>query len=261
MVRTADKFIRSLQSWWEFVESGTPQRLLEAHADYETWWKAVNRVEFFGRYISIRAIEAIRRDAEAHGNLHPEMELADIRSIGGDSPVRALTMFFPEWFQPMILNTKDPGGADEAATFLLNELQDTGSPMNHYQFAAMLCEYREAYEDGHQYPGRTIDQELAYMNGKHIAYWEAKGYAMGLRSARRDLFPHEALGEVDHRWEGVRPELSHLLRDWGVVWSDMRYQWTGGKDETNGLLQMRDAGVEFARIQGELPVGWHVTIP
>jgi hypothetical protein len=255
MVRTAPKFIRSLTSWWEFVESGTPQRLLEQRADYEAWWKAVNRVEFFGRYISIRAIEAIRRDAERHGQPHPEMELQDIRSIGGDSPVRALTMFTPGWFHPLLLT--DAGHADDVAEQVLQAVRDSGSMMNHYEFAAMLCEYREAYEDGHQYPGRTIDQELTYMNGKHIAYWEGKGYAMGLRSARRDLFPHEALGEVNG-WTEVRPELSHLLRDWGIVWSDMRYQWTGGKDEADGLLHPRDVQAEHERV---LNISMEFTIP
>lgn len=223
MVRTPAKFARSLLSWLDWISSGEPEHLLASGADYESWWKAVNRVDFFGRYISIRAIEAIRRDALLVGHDHAGMQLRDIRSMGGDSPVRALTLFMPEWAQPLVLN--DPGAADEWAEQLQAELLPKSQGMNHYVFAAMLCEYREAYEDGHQYAGRTIDQELEYLQKPHAAYWEGRGLTFSLPIARTVLFPVEALGEVQG-WNGVRPDLSHLLRDHGKVWSDLRYSYT-----------------------------------
>lgn len=221
-VRTPAKFTRSLASWAEYIESGEPQYLLEQQAPYEQWWDSVNRVEFFGRYIVIRAIEAIRRDAARNGHPHPEMALRDIRAMGGDSPVRALTMFYPAASADKILGS--PKAADQLAQYLLEDLRDAGSTMDHYVFAAMLCEYREAYEDGHQYPGRTIDQELEYQHGPHAAYW-AKHFTPALPGARMALFPPQALGEATGSWEGVRPDLSHLLRDHGYVWSDLVYDW------------------------------------
>jgi hypothetical protein len=235
-IRTPAKFIRSLSSWAEYVLSGEPEYLLEKRAPYERWWQSINRVEFFGRYISIRAIEAIRRDAALHGDAHPEMELHDIRAMGGDSPVRALTMFYPAGSSEAILT--NPKAADQLAQYLLEDIRRAGNSMDHYIFAAMLCEYREAYEDGHQYPGRTVDQELEYQQGRHHAYWEGRREAFRVDEVRREIFPELALGEA-HGWEGVRPELSHLLRDHGIVWSDLDYVWTGGERESKGDLQAR----------------------
>jgi hypothetical protein len=91
----------------------------------------------------------------------------------------------------------------------------------------MLCEYREAYEDHHQYPGRTLDQELDYQDSDAATYWLAKGYPTGLWQARKELFPDVALGETQG-WSGIRHDLSRWLRDRGVNWSDTLYDYMNG---------------------------------
>jgi hypothetical protein len=95
--------------------------------------------------------------------------------------------------------------------------------VGHYVLAALLCEYRVAYENRGQYPGRTIDQELEYLNGPKGAYWAAL-YDTALWSAREAVVPHEALGEKQC-WTGVRHDLSRWLRDNGTVWSDTIYDY------------------------------------
>ena len=88
----------------------------------------------------------------------------------------------------------------------------------------MLCEYREAYEDRHQYPGRTIDQELEYLSGPKARWWEDRGFQTLLWKARSETFPAYALGEVQG-WQGVRHDLSRWLRDKGENWTDSRHEY------------------------------------
>lgn len=224
-VRTAEKFTISLASYADWVRSGEAANLLDSSADYEAWWASVNRVEFFGRYISIRVIEAIRRSEHEAGRPHPEMELPDIRGIGGHSPVRALTLFFPANAADLL--RPDWKRAEELAEYLYLQLRMRGAEgISRYVLAAMLCEYREAFEDLHQYPGRTLDQELEYLHHPKAAYWAKRGLALhDILEARRELFPDAALGEVGNRWQGVRHELSRWLRERNENWSDLRYTW------------------------------------
>lgn len=222
-VRTPEKFHRSIASYRLWVLRGEAERLLSYPASYETWWDSVNSVEFFGRYISIRVIEAIRRSEALLGRDHPTMHLKDIRSIGGHSPIRALTLFFPESEKALL--SQDTMTADVLGEGLFREIRERLPWLDHYVYAAMLCEYREAYEDRHQYPGRTIDQELEYLGGEKSAYWAERGVDFGrIWAARKVLHPAASLGEIQG-WPGVRHELSAHLRDTGRNWSDLRERY------------------------------------
>src|SRR6266850_3159236 len=181
-VRTPEKFARSLESYGDWAALALPH-LLQNEATYDQLWESANRSVYqFGRYIIIRVLELYRRSG------FTKAELYDIRSIGGWSPVRALTLFYPDKTDELL------GGniraADELAMQLFYELKANGLALNPYVYAAMLCEYREALEDSNQFPGHTIDQELGYAN-RFGPWWEERGFKTSLWEVRSKLFPRE----------------------------------------------------------------------
>jgi hypothetical protein len=226
MVREPSRMNACLRSWLEWCQSREPRRLLAVQdlmspkEAYDAWYASVEQVMYFGRYITIRVVEFLRRYAGA------KAELYDVRSIGGESPVRCLALLYPEW-EYRLLERKEAGMADALAEDLLGMIQAVLPQVGHYVLAAMLCEYRVAYENRGQYPGRTIDQELEYLNGPKGAYWADK-YDTALWAAREAVVPHAALGEK-HGWAGIRHDLSRWLRDKGEVWSDTKYDYMEAK--------------------------------
>lgn len=223
MVRTPAAFAKAQLSYLVWLQDAVPilrqYRHLPPEALYDLWWASIigldgwPGIHNFGRYITIRLIEFVNR----YGGEH--LPLYDIRSIGAESPIRALMLFRPDRAADLATGKRDV--VDEVAEGVLAEARTVWPDISHYVFAAMLCEYREAYEDHHQYPGRTHDQELQYATHPKLAYWEESGR---LFEARAALFPHEVLGEK-HGWLGIRHELSYVLRDRGMVWSDLRYKY------------------------------------
>lgn len=225
-VRTPEKFIRAqigLLDWVELCERNLIPRSQGVPAEqlYELWWQAADTVPYFGRYINIRLIEYVNRITDL------PLDLQDIRAIGGWSPIRALSMFRPEEWS--VLRTGSAEGVNRIAEDVLRDCREIGE-MSYYTFAAMLCEYREAYEDRHQYPARTHDQELEYSYSPKFRHWDTPPQAMW--EARKALFPVEALGE-HAGWTGLRHGLSRILRDHGYVWSDVEYDFTATKDFAN----------------------------
>lgn len=224
-VRSPDNFIRAqigVADWIQFgVRHLLTQKDLYATPEwaYDAWWKVANRIPFFGRYINIRLLEYANR-------LMPQLglDLYDIRAIGGWSPIRGLSLFRPEKWGELSTGQAEP--VNRIANEVLSDLRQFG-PMSYYTFAAMLCEYREAWEDHHQYPGRTHDQELEYASSPKFAHWDEPPDA--LWNARKALFPHEALGEMNG-WRSIRHDLSKVLRDHGYVWSDLRYDFSATTD-------------------------------
>jgi hypothetical protein len=225
MVRTPLKFIANLLSWMTWQMNEVPH--LHRHREdsrrlYDEWYDSImEHVLYHGRYITIRAVEGIRRATGI------PLYLYDIRSIGGESPVRCLSLLYPD-FEQRLLVDKDAKIAEVLGNSLLESVQQEVPGADHYMLAAMLCEYREAYEDRHQYPARTIDQELEYLNGPKAKHWEQKGFETGLWAARKAVVPAQALGEYNG-WEGVRHDLSRWLRDRGENWSDHRYTYPDGQ--------------------------------
>jgi hypothetical protein len=224
MVRTRPKMAECLLSWRDWMKSGVLSEInsrhfwMEPHAYYDmVYGSIIDNVMFFGRYITIRIVEFLRRHANIPAHLY------DIRSMGGESPVRCLSLLFPEATNSLLIE-KDPKVAEYLGTALLEEVQMAVPSVTHYVLAAMLCEYREAYEDHHQYPGRTIDQELEYLNGPKAEWWENRGFKTDLWDARMACFPREVLGELRY-WGGIRHDLSRVLRDNGYNWSDLHYTY------------------------------------
>jgi hypothetical protein len=125
----------------------------------------------------------------------------------------------------LLTNTSEANKvADELAADLLVRVKNKLSGVNYYVLAAMLCEYREYFERRHQYPGWTIDQEpLLY--DKVRKYWANDLDTKLFWSTRKALFPHKALGEIKGDWYGTRWPVTKTLRDFGYVWSDLRYDY------------------------------------
>lgn len=221
-VRSAKKLSRCLRSSMDWVvgelESVTTMPPEETPEAYDRVWESVLNIDFIGRYIGIRLIEGLRRFCGVPARLY------DIRSVGGWSPKKALVYFYPDDAAQLLT----PGQAGEECTGrraneLLVRTQEVLPAVDHYVVAAMLCEYREAFEDHHQYPGWTIDQEPDLYT-KASGYWGDALDSRAFWQARTDLFPRAVLGEHND-WRGTRWPLTKLLRDNGYNWSDLRYDY------------------------------------
>lgn len=242
-VRTVQNMFECLMSLAFWMQDKLPGWTgIRDWADLETtyddiWKEAENDLRFMGRYIIIRLLEAMHRFMDLQPHLY------DIRSIGGWSPKLALGLLFPEHL-PLLLSpdTKENvKRVDEIAFHAIRVFSDTfRTPMSPYVFAAMLCEYRVAYEKRHQYPGWTIDQEPAYWF-KIKDYWDSqKGWQwvnhvqQKFFEARLLLFPEENLGELaQNGWNDTRIPPRSTLRDYGYNWSDYRYDYNHTLDFAN----------------------------
>lgn len=252
MVRTAVAMTRCLLSYraWMLDElpglptpnshHWSPKRI------YAAWWDSIlgshktgqPGVHNFGRYITIRLLEFFNRYLP---EMRGALELTDVRAIdpSAHSPIRCLAMLYQDHAYPLL--TLVPGVADVLAERLLVDVQKVAPATNHYVLAAMLCEYRVAYERHHQYPGRTIDQELHYQQGSAAAFWNIRGFKTDIWEARRQLFPVEALGEING-WKGIRKEPEQWLSTRGQNWSDLLYTYPSGEPRlTRSTSPARDA--------------------
>lgn len=222
-VRTPEKMAECLQSYANWMDrfpdlmkqvGGLP----ETPETYDIVWASVDDIKYFGRYIAIRFIEGLRRYCGIPARLY------DIRSIGGWSPKRALCYLYPQHAATLLVD--DAAGnamTDKLAMDLLRRVRKRLPKVDEYVLAAMLCEYKSSFENHHQYPGWTIDQEpLLY--DKVFNYWGNKVDRDVLWRARKALFPPEVLGELNG-WNGTRWPLTRTLRDHGYVWSDLLYSY------------------------------------
>lgn len=205
-----------------------PNVLKSEWYDY-VWQDTDKKLKFMGRYIIIRLLEALHR----FSGLEPY--LYDIRSIGGWSPKRALGLLYPDDI-PLLMSpdTKENILKVDALAYGAMERfnNEYGVTMSPYVFAAMLCEYRVAYEKMHQYPGWTIDQEPAYWYkikpywifkyGQDWCYWRIE---KPFYETRIKLFSQFCLGEING-WPGTRVEPREVMRKHGYNWSDLLYDYT-----------------------------------
>ena len=222
-VRTPAKFSECLLGYCRWMHHTLPETLAELKGlgndeGYDLLWQSVNSVKYLGRYINIRILDLYHRYCGVDHHLY------DIRSIGGWSPKKMLALLYPERADVLLGPGKygDPL-ANELATEAMYKYIADGLKIDFYIFAAMLCEYRVAYENMRQYPGRTHDQEIEYFRKKGQP-WVDKGFEFQMFRARKALFPNECLGELNG-WGGIRDELSTVMRDYHYVWSDVDYEY------------------------------------
>jgi hypothetical protein len=218
-VRSLTNFTESLLGYHHWINNNLKPALQTLNQKspefYEQIWEITNQVPFFGRYIVIRAIEGLRRLGIA------DARLTDIRAIGGHSPVRALTLFYPAHTNSLL--SMDESVVNACGERLIKEAKPRIPHWDHYTCAAMLCEYRKAFEDGHEYAARTQDAEIGHYN-KFIPYWENLGFRSEIPQARSKIFNHLCLGEKQG-WTDVRKELENTLLKHGYNWSDTIYDY------------------------------------
>jgi hypothetical protein len=224
-VRTAPKMAKCLVSYanWQRDEFPRIRKLkndssLTDKEYYDIVWESSNQVWSFGRYIVIRMIEGLRRYCAIPAQLY------DLRSIGGWSPKKCLCYLYPDYADVILKDDKEGNRVtNELFEDLLTTMRKKLPSLDYYVLAAMLCEYKGAYENHHQYVGWTIDQEpLLY--DKVIAYWGKELDPKELWEARAASFPRKVLGEFGG-WNGTRWELAKILRDYGYNWSDLKYDY------------------------------------
>lgn len=221
-VRTPAKMSECLLSYARWVCEEFPKLIPKIGEDsrefYDRVWESVNSVRYFGRYISIRLIEGLRRYCGVPATLY------DIRSIGGWSPKKCLCFLYPMHASRLLRDDKEGNALTNKLAYCLLETVRTKIPsVNVYVLAAMLCEYKGAFEKRHQYPSWTIDQEpLLY--DKVFSYWGNKVDRQLLWRARRALFPKQVLGEYNG-WNGTRWDVAKVLRDYGYNWDDRVFDY------------------------------------
>lgn len=170
----------------------------------------------YGRYFGMKLYEALRRAGEIDVPM-----FTDIQPKDGKLSRKGLTLIFPEHDY----KAKDQFAcleANELANELVemcNESEMFAETIDWFTIEVLLCEYRQAVRGG-QYPGRAHDSEL-----DHYRTVSAKNPEVQFRmlEARRQLFPHWALGELQG-WEGRRP-LGTVMNQYGYVWSDKIYSY------------------------------------
>lgn len=185
---------------------------------YELAWADVNSSPRIGRYVAIKLLELWRRD----GTL--TIETPDIRPKGAWSPRKTLGELFPGRGievkgddSPSVLVQTNIASCEA----IMRLREEYGVEIDHFDLQVLLCEYRESWEGKKQYPGRSLDSELGYAwKAQDLHYPETAMWA-----ARRALFPHKHLGELNG-WQGPRKDVAVLLHDEGYVWSDLLYDYT-----------------------------------
>ena len=222
-VRTPAKMTRCLVEYAVWLDQKFDHLLeyqlkaSDSQVYYDFVWDELTSVYSFGRYIGIRIIEGFRRYCGIPATLY------DVRSIGGWSPRKCLCYLYPDSRELLLTDSIEGMKITDELTYdLINRMKGIVK-VNTYVMAAMLCEYRVAFENRKQYPGWTLDQEpLLYDKAKK--FWGKSLESAGLWEARAAIFPHEALGEFEG-WNGTRWVLTCLLRDYEYNWSDLLYDY------------------------------------
>jgi hypothetical protein len=220
-VRSPEKFYRCLRGFAEWQDTELPRLVNKTwdnpRAEYDEWWDSANNIPFFGRYISIRLLELMRRRGVMKAHLY------DIRAIGAHSPIRCLMLLRPDRLAD--LATGEPKVVNEIAEQVKTQLQERGGvDMSYFLFATLLCEYRACYEDSNDYAGKQHDEELEYSLSHYADYWLKMGMTSHLYEARATIDPHECLGEIQG-WERRRRDVAGWMRARDIVWSDVSYDY------------------------------------
>lgn len=199
---------------------------------YEEAWTSLDRVFTWGRYVKVKFLETCRRYL---GPEYAHLQAPNIRASGGWSPRKALAIIYPE-YAPFLTSKRDDRKTIANVHSVAAELRDWVSenwvPVSNYEEEALLCNFRQTLSTRKTfYVGRTIDSEYEY-DRKIRAYWGSEPYGdtLSFFAARQSTFPAPCLGEL-MGWDGVRADLSDVLRDFGYIWSDVRYSYRASRSD------------------------------
>lgn len=220
-VRTPTKFAACLLSYHDWMTTDFPRlanmKTFSARDEYDMWWESANTIKYFGRYIAIRHLELLRHWGFMDAAIY------DIRAGGeAHSLIRCLMLLRPDKIDE--LATAEPKFVEAIASEVRAELLQHDLDISWLNYSILLCEYRVAYEKAHEYPGRSHDEEIEYLHGRHGDHWRARGFASRLYEARAAIDPHECLGEKQG-WSARRLEVAGWLRSHDTVWSDLAYDY------------------------------------
>lgn len=185
--------------------------------NFELVWDRALQVPRLGRYVAIKLLEYYRRYCGLDIR-HP-----DIRPVGGRSPREMLGYLWPD--HPQVAEDDDSPEVIALVNKLVlqtkNRLKDEfGVDLDMFKLQVMLCDYKQSWKGKRQYPGRSVDSEMAYA----LKMEEAWGSSSSIWSVRKEIFPHENLGELNG-WSVVRKELGRVLVDYGYTWTDSLYDY------------------------------------
>lgn len=182
---------------------------------FEEVWGAVNNVPRVGRYAAIKLVEYLNRCCGLNS------PILDIRPKNGHSPRKTLAAL---WGEPGVAEDDNSLEALARVNHLVGETLsyfqgEHGVTLDMFQMQVFLCEYWQSSR-GKQYPGKSVDSELAYAI-KAEAAW---GHKSETWETRKRLSPLVQLGE-HQGWDGPRKALEGTLKDHGYTWSDQVYDW------------------------------------
>lgn len=229
-VYTPQKLARYLYSYAKWVKHSYPSFRATMSGGYGTdrdfydalWTSLDKSVQFAGRYIIIRIIEALRQ----HAGMGRAV-LYDIRSAGAWSVKKSLAYIYREHADTLLVQGADNDGlVQELADTLADTVKERrGWKPGYITLASAICEYRECYEGQNQYPGFAVDIDLGFAEKIRDAWpdsFDFKAYA----AARKKLFHPRCVGEWRKPgWRGIREELKGVLRNKGYVWCDIDYEY------------------------------------
>lgn len=212
------------KDWFQQAQLGIPS-YHQAFRDF------TNNCKYMGRYIAIRWLEVIRRAFDLEG-----LDMPDMLSRDGEHPRKALALLYPEDSEALLGNNAPENLriSDRAADRCLVDLATIGVRANYYDIQSLLCEYKQSWLGGKQYPGKSIDTEMDYFE-KLVGYWGLEP-APAFYSVREACFPAWSLGEVNG-WQGVRPQLGRVLKEYGYTWSDAVYDWGATTDLSQPVVR------------------------
>lgn len=198
---------------------------------YEEAWSSLDAVYTWGRYVKIKYLETCRR------YLGPEYEhlvAPNIRASGGWSPRKALSLIYPEYANVLANRKRNDRQTISFVHDTASELRDVVSelyiPVSFYELEALLCNYRQTLSTRKAfYVGRTIDSELEYHAKVKSHFDNPYLGTFDFFGTRKRAFPEKTLGEI-HGWDGVRKDLSPLLLEYGIIWSDVIFDYNSSKD-------------------------------
>lgn len=229
-VRTPDKLVKYLDDLANWIAFSVQKMDSYPNATYDDWWESVQEIKYMGRYIALKYLEFLRAFTG-----RSKLAVPDIRADGGWSPVKSLCMIRPvlsPWLVSNLSRKEKNAHIEKEAASLMGQLEIDGVEINFFQLQVMLCEYRTGYEHAHQYPGRSLDEELEYAT-KSSEYWkDSKMDSNPMFQARIAAFPSVALGE-EHDWNGIRHELGTCIKEHGYFWTDLEYDYEATKDLAN----------------------------
>ncbi len=217
-VRTPKKMSACLQSYLKW-QARRPEVMWSDPNGYETIWASTDEIYGMGRYVRIKLLEAFRRYTNG------AFELQDIRANGGHSPRAMLALLYPRYV-PELLGGDSRSNckiAEMCAAWVKEELAERHDVhASFFEIQVALCEYKSCY-GRNQYPGRTLDSELG-----HWYKAERIGHEAQYLEARKELFPHVALGELQG-WKGRRDALHDCLKIHGYMWVDTQYDYLASR--------------------------------